>query len=157
MIVIADTTPVNYLILIGEIEILEKLYGQILIPNAVFEELKSEAAPPEIKDWVANLPVWFEVKKISNKISDDLKILDAGEAEAIQLAKELNADLLIIDERLGRIKAEEHGLRIIGTIGILALADKRDLINIEDIIEKLERTNFYLSDNLKKFLREQKS
>ena len=153
MIVIADTTPINYLILIGEIVILEKLYGHILIPNAVFEELKSEAAPLKIKNWVANLPSWFEVKKISNEVSDDLKILDAGEAEAIELAEELKADLLVIDERLGRRKAEEHGLRITGTIGILALAKEKELINIEEVIVKLEATNFYLSDDLKKVLR----
>ncbi len=149
MIVIADTTPINYLILIGEIEILEKLYGQILIPNAVFEELKAETAPPEIKIWIENQPKWFQVGRISNDIAEDLKILDAGEAEAIQLANELKANLLVIDERLGRRKAAECGLRIIETIGILALAKERDLINIEDVIENLERTNFYLSDDLK--------
>lgn len=56
MIVIADTTPINYLVLIGEIEILPMLYGQIFVPTAVFEELKAEAAPHEVKIWLKNLP-----------------------------------------------------------------------------------------------------
>lgn len=102
MIVIADTTPINYLILIDEIEILEKLYGQVFIPKAVFEELNADAAPNEVKNWLLQIPDWFEIKSVSSAIPNDLMILDAGESEAIQLATEINADLLIIDERLGR-------------------------------------------------------
>lgn len=157
MIVIADPTPINYLILIGELEILEKLYGRVLIPTTVFDELNADATPKEVKNWLLKIPEWFEVKSISSEISEDLKILDPGESEAIQLATETNADLLIIDERIGRKIAEEHGLKIIGTIGVLASAKKKDLINVEVVIEKLEKTNFYLSENLKDFLRKQKS
>lgn len=157
MIVIADTTPINYLILIEEIGILEKLYGRVLIPSAVFEELKAEDAPNEIKIWLENAPEWFEVKSISKAIPEDLKILDLGESEAIELAVELNADLLVIDERLGRKKATEHGLQIVGTIGVLAIANKKNLINIEEVLKKLEKTSFYLSENLKEFLKEQKN
>ena len=155
MIVIADTTPINYLILIDEIEILAELYGKVIIPEAVFRELKAEAAPKEIKKWLANRPEWLEVQNISAQIGEDLKSLDAGEAEAIVLAEELNADLLLIDERLGRKIAQEHGLRVVGTIGILALAKQNKLFNLEDVIGKLEKTNFYLSDKLKEFLRKQ--
>lgn len=155
MIVIADTTPINYLVLIDEIDILEKLYGQVVVPTAVFEELNAVAAPSKVKSWLVNHPEWFEVKGLTTEIGEDLKFLDVGEGEAIQLAEELNADLLIMDERLGRKTAEEHGLRVVGTIGILALAKKKDLINLGEVFEKLENTNFYLSDKLKNFLRKQ--
>lgn len=88
MIVIADTSPVNYLVLIGEIEILPQLYGQIFVPNAVFEELKAEDAPCEVKNWLESGPPWFQVKNISTEIDKHLNdILDAGESEAIQLAQ----------------------------------------------------------------------
>lgn len=128
-----------------------------MIPNAVFKELNAETAPIEVKNWLEKCPEWFEIKNVSSKIPEDLKILDDGESEAIQLATELNADLLIIDERLGRKKAEEHGLRIIGTVGVLALANSKGLINIEEVFEKLESSSFYLSDDLKDFLRKQNS
>ncbi len=52
MIVIADTSPINYLVQIGEVELLEKLYEQVIIPNAVFEELNSDFAPTEVKEWI---------------------------------------------------------------------------------------------------------
>ncbi|MGI8669086.1 MAG: DUF3368 domain-containing protein [Aridibacter sp.] len=154
MIVIADTSPINYLVQIGEVELLEKLYGQIVIPNAVFEELKSDFAPIVVKKWISNKPHWLEIKNVNSELDEDLATLDKGEAEAIQIAKELKADLLIIDEKLGRKTAKEYGLKIIGTIGVLALAKEKNLINISEVIQKLENTSFYISDKLKNFLLE---
>lgn len=153
MIVIADTSPINYLVQIGEIGVLEKLYGRIIIPNSVFEELIADVAPIEVKNWITNKPNWLEIKSVESEIDTDLEILDAGEAEAIQIAKEINADLLIIDEKLGRKIAKQHGLKIVGTIGVLALAKEKNLINIDNVIEKLEKTNFYVSNELKNYLK----
>jgi predicted nucleic acid-binding protein len=154
MIVIADTSPINYLVQIGEVELLEKFYEQVIIPKAVFEELNSDFAPIELKKWISNKPHWLEVKNIKSVLGENLATLDKGEAEAIQTAKELNADLLIIDEKLGRKTAKEFGLKIIGTIGILALAKEKNLINIDEVIRKLEDINFYVSDKLKNYLLE---
>lgn len=154
MIVIADTSPINYLVQIGEVELLEKLYKQVIIPNAVFEELNSDFAPIEVKQWISEKPHWLEVKNIQFKLDKDLVLLDKGEAQAIQIAKELKADLLIIDEKTGRKTARDFGLKIIGTIGVLALAKEKNLINIDEVIRKLEDTSFYISDQLKNYLLE---
>jgi predicted nucleic acid-binding protein len=114
--------------LIDEIEILPQIYGNVIIPKAVFEELKADAAPGKVKEWLRDLPGWLEVRIVSSQIDAELiEMLGEGEAEAIQLARELNADLLVIDETLGREIAVRHGLRIIGTIGVLSLANKKRL------------------------------
>lgn len=158
MIIIADTSPVNYLVLIGEIEILPQLYGRVIIPNAVLEELSAENAPALVEKWLLTSPEWLEIKSLSGVIETELaELLDDGESEAIQLAAELGADLLIIDEKLGREIAVRRGLRIVGTIGVLALAGERDLIDVEKTIEKLEKTNFHVSSQLKEFLRKSKT
>jgi predicted nucleic acid-binding protein len=88
MIIIADTSPINYLVLTGFQEILPILFGQILIPEAVFDELQSPATPPEVKQWIANVPQWLEVRKLITTPDLSLSHLDEGEREAIQLAVE---------------------------------------------------------------------
>ena len=99
MIVIADTSPINYLILIGEIDILPLLYGRIIIPNTVLHELGAGSAPTLVKNWLLTPPEWLEIRSISTTIERDLSdFLDLGESEAIQMAEEFDADLLIIDE-----------------------------------------------------------
>ncbi len=157
MIIIADTSPVNYLLLIGEIEILPQLYGRVIIPSAVLEELSAKNAPELVKNWLLTSPEWLEIRNVSNVIETELaELLDAGEREAIQIAGELGADLLIIDEKLGREIAVRRGLRIVGTIGVLAMAGERNLINVEKTTEKLENTNIHVSSQLKEFLRKSK-
>lgn len=153
MIVISDTSPINYLILIGEINLLEKLYQEIIIPPIVFEELTADASPEEVKIWLKNKPVWLLIKKPATLISPIFFGLDAGETEAIQLAKELKADLLIIDEKQGRKIAREQGLKIVGIIGVLVSAIEKNLINAEETIEKLENTNFRFAATFKELLR----
>jgi len=158
MIVIADTSPVNYLILIGEIELLPQLYGRVIIPTMVLEELGAETAPAVVREWVLAPPDWLESRSSVNVIEKELaELLDKGESEAIQIASELNADLLIIDEKLGRQIAVRRGLKIVGTIGILALAGERSLIDVEKTVGKLEKTNFHVSSHLKEFLKKSKN
>jgi predicted nucleic acid-binding protein len=101
MIVVAETTPLNYLILIGEIDVLAKLYGRVVIPQAVQEELMRSRAPASVRAWIESPPEWLEI--LSPTVSDTaLAKLDAGERDAIALAEELSADQLIVDELLGR-------------------------------------------------------
>ena len=78
MIVIADTTPVNYLVLIGEEKLLPALFGQIVIAEAVFRELKATATPPEVQQWIANCPQWLEIRQISTAPDSTLSHLDEG-------------------------------------------------------------------------------
>ena len=99
MVVVADTSPINYLVLIAQIDLLKQLYTRILIPPAVLTELKHSVAPKPVRDWADNPPVWVEV--LSPKSSLILAQLDLGESEAIALATEVHAEVVLIDEQAG--------------------------------------------------------
>jgi len=146
MIVVSDTTPINYLILINEIDILQKLFGKIILPESVLKELNDLDSPDEVLDWVENLPRWVDIRA-ANVIDQTLN-LDRGEQEAISLAKELNADLLLIDDRKARNIAIERGFKITGTINILESAHKRNLLDINIAFKALQQTNFRISAKL---------
>jgi predicted nucleic acid-binding protein len=145
MIVVADTTPVNYLILIGEIDVLAKLYGRVVIPQAVHEELLHSRAPANVRAWIERPPDWLEILSPTAGPDTALAKLDAGEREAIALAEELSADQLIVDELLGRREAERRGLSIIGTIGILREAAEEGLLDLRTSVERLRQTSFHIS------------
>ncbi len=140
MIVVSDTSPLNYLLLIGYIEVLPQLYGGVLIPQAISDEMQSTGAPDAVRAWAASLPEWVEVRRITPV---DLGVeLDAGEQEVLSLALEMEADVVLLDERMGRRAAEVKGLAVIGTLGILEVAAKRDLIDLKDAVKRLRQTNF---------------
>ena len=129
MIVVADTTPINYLILIEEIDVLPKLYGRVIIPRAVNEELMRSRAPLKVQVWMKP-PNWVEILSPTVAIDAQLAKLDAGELEAIALAEELSADQRIIDELLGRREAERRSLPVIGTVGVLREAAEMGLLDL---------------------------
>jgi len=106
MIVVADTSPINYLILIKEIDILPKMYGSVVVPQTVREELVRASAPQLVRSWLDHLPIWLEVRSPVAVPDSSLAKLDAGERDAITLATELHADQLIVDDREGRREAE---------------------------------------------------
>ena len=158
MIVIADTSPISYLILIDEVDVLPLLYGEIFVPQAVFQELTALDAPEKVREWFKARPDWFEIRELTTVVPADLSnLLDKGESEAIQLATELNADLILLDELAGRRVATKNGLRVIGLIGVLAAASSRGLIEADVVASKLEQTNFFISADLIEFLRNTKS
>jgi predicted nucleic acid-binding protein len=107
-LVIADTGPVNYLILIGHIDLLPVLFEKVVLPTMVQSELASRKAPPFVRQWIADRPPWVEVRESPLSKAEDasLKGIDAGEKTAIQLAISLNADLLLMDDRKGVNAAE---------------------------------------------------
>ncbi len=144
MIVVADTSPINYLLLIDQLDLLPRLFQQVIIPEAVRDELLDPSAPTVLQEWIANPPAWLVVQAV--EVTDEaLSILDRGEQSAITLAEALPADLLIIDERLGRTIACDRGIPIIGTLGILDDAASQGLINLEESLLKLQQTNFRIS------------
>ena len=144
MIVVADTSPINYLLLIGQIDLLPRLFGEIIIPDAVRDELLDPGASPALHRWIAQPPPWLVVQTVS--VTDAaLKALDPGEQAAITLAQTWPADLLIIDERRGRQAASDRGLSIIGTLGILDDAASQGWIDIAAAIARLQQTNFRIS------------
>ena len=145
MRVVADTSPINYLILIQQELLLPVLYTQVIIPPAVLQELQDPETPEAVRTWVAHPPVWFEVHALPPLASDVLPALGAGEREAIVLAEAIQADFVLIDERDGRRAARSRDLAVTGTLGILEEAAVRSLIDLPSVLAQLQATTFYAS------------
>jgi predicted nucleic acid-binding protein len=145
MIVVADASPINYLVLIEEIGILPKMYGRVVIPHTVREELVRASAPQLVRAWVGHPPVWLEVRSPLAVPDSALAKLDLGERDAIMLATELQADQLIVDDREGRREAERRAIPVIGTLGVLREAATRKLLDIRVAVERLQTTSFYVA------------
>jgi predicted nucleic acid-binding protein len=144
MIVVADTSPINYLIQIEQISVLMRLYGRVLVPPAVFHELTHPAAPPEVREWAAVHPAWLEIVKPETSLA--LAHLDPGESEAIALAIQINADVVLIDDRAGRHEATRQGLNVAGTLSVLDDADQAGLLRFDDTVALLRKTSFRVSE-----------
>lgn len=142
MIVVSDTSPLNYLVQIGKVDVLSHLFGKIVIPIAVHEELSHEGAPQQVRDWLSSAPEWLEVRE-APPYQEDSRI-DRGEAEAIALARSLDAPALI-DDRRGREYANERGVLVIGTIGVIDRAARMGLLDYIESLRQLETTNFHIS------------
>ena len=145
MIVVADTGPVNYLVLSGQIDLAHALYGTLLIPPAVHRELLDARAPAAVRQWTTTPPAWAEVRspQDTSRFSD----LGPGEREAISLALETKADFLLIDETQGRKTAVQNGVAVKGTLGILEDAANRNLVDFTQAISKLRATTIFLSED----------
>jgi predicted nucleic acid-binding protein len=125
MIVVADTSPLNYLIRLGHPEVLHKIYGRVLVPHAVVIEMQHPEAPTEVRSWASAPPPWLEERQVG-QVDETLSAeLGAGEREAITLALEVRADVLLIDERAGRKEAEERHIEVAGTLAVLLQASLR--------------------------------
>lgn len=131
MIVVADSGPLHYLILLEHIDLLQRFYGQVLVPEPVAKELGAAGAPAAVNEWIAKPPPWADVRPVTleamSTITDDL---DLGERAAIALAETLQADLLLIDETAGRAEAKRRHLRVTGTLGVLRSGAEQGLVNV---------------------------
>ncbi|MBI3490947.1 MAG: DUF3368 domain-containing protein [Acidobacteria bacterium] len=156
MIVVSDTSPLNYLVLIDLQHILPRLFERILIPEAVRQELQSTAAPDAIKRFLEAEPAWLETR-LASEIDPKLLQLDPGEREAIALALAASADVVLLDERKGRQAARERRLAVSGTLGVLDLAARRGLVSFSEALLRLERTTFRASPRLISRIREKSS
>ncbi len=145
MIVIADTG-------IREIDLLPQLFGQVLIPPAVFDELNDPLTPDSVRTWLANASSWLQVRPLQSQPDPGLDYLDDGEREAITLAEELKADHLLLDETDARKEAARRKLSFIGTLGILREAAERNLISLPSALARLRKTTFYADPALIQFL-----
>ena len=125
MIVISDTTPIISLLKANHLELLEKLYGNVLIPEAVYQELTSNPAYEKEAE-IVKMAKFLSSVTVENKKTvralRNVTGLDIGESEALILYDEQKADLLLIDERKGRNVAKQRKVKYIGTAGILMLA-----------------------------------
>ncbi len=141
-LVVADTSPLVYLILIDQIEILPQLFGSVVLPGAVHTELCHCLAPAVVRTWAEALPSWAEVKPAPEIADDVMRSLGIGERAAIALAISIHADLVLIDERKGTLVAIENGLEVSGTLGVLQRAAQKGLLNLAEAFGRLKTTNF---------------
>ena len=151
MIVVADTSPVLSLARISRLEFLRVFYQQVLIPSAVYHELRaSSSQPPGYIDFDA-VPWLIVATPMDRRRVEALREdLDLGEAEAIVLAMERRADLLLIDERRGRRTAQASGLAITGLLGVVAQAKRAGLIDAARPVldELIEMARFWIGPDL---------
>ncbi len=144
MIVVSDTSPLTALLTVQQIDLLTRIFGEVVIPAAVQTELLRAHAI---------LPDWLKVQPVGNqtKVQTYLLKVDLGEAEAIALAEELQADYLLIDERKGWRLAQARDLRVVGLLGVILIAKRRGLISsARDLLSQLdEKAGIYLSSDLK--------
>jgi len=142
LLVVADTSPVRYLVQIGEIDLLPLLFGKVTLPSAVADELRHPSAPQAVQTWTEHLPDWVSVSSAPELDDPLLATLDSGERAAIALGLCLKADLILIDERKGSAVAPSKGFEVTGTLGVLDLAAERGLIDLAHALERLAHTNF---------------
>ncbi|MBK9168916.1 MAG: DUF3368 domain-containing protein [Bryobacterales bacterium] len=150
MIAVTDTSPLCYLILIGEADFLPKLFGQVGLPQVVQDELLHDAAPEAVRAWASDLPSWVAVYDNPQGGSAPLAKLQAGEQAAILLAEALGAEIVLIDEKAARRVATDRGLRVTGTLGALGEAATLGLVDLTTAVERLRATNFRYSPALLK-------
>ncbi len=148
MIVVADTSPINYLVLIGHVEILPHFYGRILVPPTVWKELHDINTPDLVRAWASRVPAWLERPPLHSEPDRPLNFLDRVEREAIALAEELGAERMIVDETLAREEARRRNLSVIGTLGVLRNAARVNLLDLPEALSKLQKTNFYVTPEL---------
>jgi predicted nucleic acid-binding protein len=143
MIVVSDTSPLTALLTVGQVDLLVRLFSEVVIPEAVRNELRKSHT---------SLPVWLRIEPVRNRAQADLyaQSVDLGEAEAIALAQELRADHLLIDERKGRRLATQQGLPVLGLLGVILLAKRQTLIpSARSLLLRLDHeAGIYLSNEL---------
>jgi predicted nucleic acid-binding protein len=148
MLVIADTSPLHYLVLIEHTAVLPTLFEHVLIPPAVAEELQRSRTPVSVRAWIESPPPWLEIRPPHQPLVPTTLRLGAGEREALSLAQELHADLVLLDDLEARAEAERHGLAVMGTLRVLELAAERGLLDFSTAMMQLAATSFHLPPQL---------
>jgi predicted nucleic acid-binding protein len=146
MIVVADTSPLNYLVRLGHPDVLHEIYGRVLVPKAVLEEMRHPEAPVEVRMWANKPPIWLETMMVKEIDPTLIPELGVGEREAISLALEVHADVLLIDERAGRQEAQARHIEVAGTLAVLLEASLRGYFEFPATLQKLRQYGFRLSN-----------
>ena len=149
MIVVSDTTPLNYLILVYATHVLPALFGRVYAPSAVINELSHPRSPQAIQvRGRSRLPRLDHCPGIRRTPTRLVK-LGSGEMAAIALAEELKADWVLLDERKGSREAGSRGLRVVGTLVIIEEAGARDLLDYYQTRDRLVgETTFYVTEDV---------
>ncbi len=147
-LVVADTSPINYLVLVDAVQVLPRLYGRVAIPAEVVFELAAAGAPSPVRAWATQLPEWIEIRQAPVAKDSTLSHLDEGERSAILLAESEPDALLLIDEAAGRREASRRGIPNTGTLGVLRAAAIEGHVDLPEAISRLAETNFRASKAL---------
>jgi predicted nucleic acid-binding protein len=148
-VVVSNTTPLIALAWLDQLDLLPALFGVIYIPAAVYDELHSD--PEKVGSVELSAASWLKALPVKNTLAVEMLTnqLDLGESEAIVLAHELSAALLLMDERRGRRRAAESGLTVTGTLGILIEARKRGLVGLlRPLLDRLHDLPFRMTQRL---------
>ncbi|MBD2092915.1 DUF3368 domain-containing protein [Microcoleus sp. FACHB-1515] len=148
MLVVSDTSPLCYLLLINQINLLPRLYDRVIIPQTVRDELTNDRSPHLIKQWIETPPDWLEIQTVTVEPDAVLEELDPGERQAILLVEQLNADLLLVDERQAREVARSRNIKVVGVLGILEAAANLEIADFPQAIALLQETTFRASPML---------
>ncbi|NJL29911.1 MAG: DUF3368 domain-containing protein [Thermoanaerobaculia bacterium] len=150
-----DASPLCYLVLIDEIDVAARLFDGIYVPRAVVAELSHPGAPSAVREWIRHTPPWVKIHRVPSVSSPSLQSLHAGGREAILLARALDADEVVIDEKAARKAAQALALRVTGLVGLLGRAAELKLIDLPRAIGRLEKTGFHVAPSLLKNLLDQ--
>ena len=147
-VVIVDASTLIGLLRIGQFSLLKKLFGKIIIPRGVYDEIVVERK--EGSD-IFKKSTYLIVKDVEDRVSIDflMSSFGKGEAEVLALAKEKKADLILLDEKRARKTARRAGFKVMGILGILVISKDRGFIpSVKPFIEELNRQGFRLSESI---------
>lgn len=152
MVAVSDTTPLRYLIAIGQEGLLEQLFGHLLIPPPVHAELSDSRTPAGVRQWMSTRPRWLQIVPVETGNEGKFPTrLHPGEREAILLAEQQRADIVLIDEYYGRTVALSRGLPVSGTLGVIERADTIGILfDVPGTIRKLKAGGFYIAESLER-------
>jgi len=148
--VVSNTSPLRYLIAVGQADLVAQVFEEVLIPPAVLTELTHPSGRGDVRCWMEQRPSWLQVRTLQAQLMPEFfNALDRGESEAIQLALETRADFVFMDERLGRAVAASLGLTVIGALGLLRESYRqRFLMEPLAVVDEMKRIGFRLSQQL---------
>ena len=152
MIVVADTSPLNYLVRLGYVWILPELFGKVLVPKAVLAEMLRPQAPDDVRALASSPTPWLQCVEVTYIPSGLAPSLGLGEVEAISLALETHADALLIDGLNGRREAESRQIAARGTLAVLLQASLRGHLNFPEAFERLRQMGFRVSKEIQESL-----
>jgi predicted nucleic acid-binding protein len=136
MLVVSDSSPLNFLVRMGQVQLLPQLFERVIIPPEVVAELSTDRTPPDVRTFIAAPPGWMQIVAAQHADSSGTS-LGPGETAAMRLALQVHAFALLADDRNARRAARSLGLRIIGLLGVLELADIKGLVVLADVIPHL--------------------
>jgi predicted nucleic acid-binding protein len=148
--VVCDASTLIALARIGQLDILVKIEAQVVIPMAVYEEVVVKGAGKPGSDEIRQAS-WIETREVSDRdvVAQFRTVLGAGESEVIALAKESDADLIILDDEDARDAALSEGLNVVGLLAFLVLAKEEEIIDqVRPLLDALRRQGFFISDDL---------